>query len=190
MTDKPDAPEFGPAMQSLPNDKWRRFVCALFDENAPRSSRGGVGHPGPLNWAIRQAGFGAKTSGSQSVYAQKLLHDKRMRAAIVEYSKSAVRSITPQAIAAVRDLIANPKSKHHMHAVNAVLNRTDPLPQPTTNINIDNTVRVEMSGDAMIARVRELALKHGIDPDGLLAGRRTPEILELQALKGGEEPTP
>jgi hypothetical protein len=178
MTDKSDDnPNWGEAMAALPNDRWRRLVVALYDEDAPRKGKG------LFRWAMAQAGFQCKDGKSASALASRLLQDPRLRRAAAEYSKSVLRGRSPVTIQAVRELLANPKSKH-AKAVDAVLNRADPLPAPTTNINIDNTVRVDMNGEAMIARVRELAVKHGIDPDALLSGWRTPDVLELEALRG------
>ena len=184
MSDKSDdAPQWGPAMAALPSDRWRRFVVAIYDEEAPRKGKG------LWPWAMERAGFKSKDSTVAGIGAQRLLHDPRLKKACAEYSRTVPRSLSPVTIKAVRELLENPKSKHHAKAIDAVLNRSDPLPHPSTTINIDNTVRVEMSGDQMYARIRELALKHGLDADALLAGRQTPELLELRALKG-EEPTP
>jgi hypothetical protein len=187
MTDKPDdSPQWGEAMAALPNDRWRRFVVAIYDEDAPRKGKG------LWPWAMERAGFKFKNGDVAGISAQRLIHDPRIKKACAEYSRTVLRSLSPVTIKAVRELLENPKSRHHAKAIDAVLARSDPLPHPSTTINIDNTVRVEMTGDQMMARIYELGTKLGIscaDTDALLRGRQTPELLELRALKG-EEPTP
>jgi hypothetical protein len=173
-------------MAALPNDRWRAFVVAIYDEDAPRLGKG------LWSWATARAGFKFKTARIAGINAHKMLHDPRIKKACAEYSRTVLRSLSPVTIKAVRELLENPKSKHHAKAIDAVLNRTDPLPHPSTTINIDQSVRVEMTGDQMMARIYELGTKLGIsraDTDALLRGRQTPATLELQALKG-EEPTP
>ena len=181
MTDKPDdSPQWGPAMAALPNDKWRRFVVAIYDADAPRKDNG------LWPWAMARAGFKFKSTDVAGISAQRLIHDPRMKKACAEYSRTVLRALSPVTIKAVRELLENPKSKHHAKAIDAVLNRSDPLPHPSTTINIDNTVRVEMTADQMFARIRELAAKHSLDPEPWLSGRPTPELLELRALKDAQ----
>jgi hypothetical protein len=181
VTDTPDksdaTPQWGPAMAALPNDRWRRFVVAIYDEEAPRKGKG------LWPWAAERAGFTFKNAAVAGINAQRLLHDPRLKKACAEYSRTVLRSLSPVTIKAVRELLENPKSRHHAKAIDAVLNRTDPLPHPSTTINIDQSVRVEMSGDQLVDRIKELCAKHGLDADALLGGRQTPEILELQALE-------
>jgi hypothetical protein len=164
VTDKPDdSPQFGLAMQALPNDRWRNFVIAIFSEEAPRSRAGKAGNPGQLSWAVREVGFGCKSATSQSVVAQRLINDKRIKAAIAEYSKAALRSISPQAINAVRKLIANPKSKHHAKAIDVVLNRIDPI-ETTHHVKVEQTYAppsIEAT-EKVLARIKELAAQAGL----------------------------
>lgn len=184
MSDKgDDTPRWGPAMAALPNDRWRRFVVAIYDEDAPRKGKG------LWPWAMGRAGFTFKNSAVAGINAQQMLHDPRIKKACAEYSRTVLRSPSPVTIKAVRELLENPKSRHHAKAIDAVLARSDPLPRPSTTINIDNTVRVETTGDEMMAKIYELGTKLGIsraDTDALLRGRQTPATLELQALKDGE----
>ena len=56
-----DLPEWGPKMLALPNDRWRNFVMALYDEEAPRKN------DGLLLYAIRKAGFGTPTSTTKAM---------------------------------------------------------------------------------------------------------------------------
>jgi hypothetical protein len=184
VADKSEAaPTWGPKMATLPNDKWRAFVVALYDEQAPRK-----GH-GLLMWAYERAGFKSTNKKSISVMAWKMQQDPRIRAAAAEYSRTILRALSPVTIHAVRELLANPKSKHHAKAIEAVLSRSDPLPKPETHVHIDQSTTVTMNIDQMIARIRELGTKHGMDVDALLGGRMPPELLELRAIEEGKKGT-
>lgn len=85
------APEWGPAMSAL-NEKRRAFVCGLYDEDAPRKG------DGLLIYAAQVAGYGTPTSSkkSLSVIANRIVHDDRVQAAIVEYSQRVLRAIPPK----------------------------------------------------------------------------------------------
>jgi hypothetical protein len=112
MTDKSDdSPQRGPAMAALPNDKWRRFVVAIYDEEAPRKEKG------LWPWAMARAGFNPGSSKHAGIQAQNMIHDPRMKKACAEYSRTVLRSLSPVTIKAVRELLENPKSKHHAKAI-------------------------------------------------------------------------
>jgi hypothetical protein len=73
MSDKgDDTPRWGPAMAALPNDRWRRFVVAIYDEDAPRKGKG------LWPWAMGRAGFTFKNSAVAGINAQQMLHDPRI----------------------------------------------------------------------------------------------------------------
>jgi hypothetical protein len=186
MTDTPDksdgAPVWAPKMAALRSDRQRAFICALYSEDALRKGNG------LQLWAMERAGYQVTNKKSASVNAWKLLQDPKIRAAAAEYSRAVLRSLSPMTIQAVRELLANPKSKHHAKAIDAVLSRSDPLPKPETHVHIDQST-VAMNIDQMFARIRELAAKHGLDADMLLSGRMPPELLELRALKSVDEAT-
>jgi hypothetical protein len=57
--DKLPTVEYGPRMLALPNDKWRAFVVALFDEDAPEKGKG------LFQYAAMTAGFGKPTSSAK-----------------------------------------------------------------------------------------------------------------------------
>jgi hypothetical protein len=153
---KDEAPEWGPAMGALP-EKRRAFVIALYSDDAPMKGKG------LLIWAAARAGYGTPTSSNQSlsVIAARLVSDDRIRAAIVEFSRSVVRAISPDAVRAVRDLIKNPKARDHARALAMVLDRTDPI-ETTHNVKIDDRrpPSIEVT-DKVIARIAELARRAG-----------------------------
>ena len=103
-----DPPESGPKMLALPNDRWRNFVVALFDEDAPQHGR--------LLYAIRKAGFGTPTSSTKSlsVQANRIRHDERTKAAVAEYSIAAVRSgLAPDVVRGIRNVVNDPRHRDH-----------------------------------------------------------------------------
>ncbi|MEO6781841.1 MAG: hypothetical protein ABI407_11470 [Bradyrhizobium sp.] len=111
--------QLGPAMQALPNDRWREFVFALCTQKP--------GH-GSLTRAARTAKFGkGSTPANLAKLAWKLSHDERAIAAIAEESRKLIRVGHPEAAAAVLNLVRNPSHRDHMRAVAAVLDRADPI---------------------------------------------------------------
>lgn len=158
MTDTPDdSPQWGPAMQALPTDRWRRLVVALYDENAPRHGKG------LFPWAMAKAGYTAKNSNVAGIMAQKILQDPRFKRAAAEYSKSVLRGLSPVTIQAVRELLASPKSRHHAKAVAAILDRTDPV-ETTHHVKVEQTYvppSIEAT-EKVLARIKELAAQAGV----------------------------
>jgi hypothetical protein len=110
-TDKSDAaPQWGPKMSALPNDRWRAFVVALYDDDAPLGGKGSGrrGSPGLLNWAVDQAGFKCKDQKTRSVTAQRLATDPRTVAACAEYGQAKLRvGLSPMAYQAVKNMLGN-----------------------------------------------------------------------------------
>jgi hypothetical protein len=118
-------------MRALPNDKWRRFVCALYDAPLKR---------GRVLWAARTAGIGKDTSSNKcvGVIAARMLHDDRVQAAIAEESQRRLRAMPPEAIVALEKILRDPAHKDHARGIAMVLDRTDPL-QTTHTVKIEDT---------------------------------------------------
>jgi hypothetical protein len=131
IDDTEPQPEFGPAMRALPNDKWRNFVCALYEAPMKR---------GRVLWAARTAGIGKENSSNKSVgvMAARMLHDDRVQAAIAEESQRRLRAMPPEAIVALEAIIRDPAHKDHARGIAMVLDRTDPL-QTTHTVKIEDT---------------------------------------------------
>jgi hypothetical protein len=151
--------EWGPAMAAL-NDKRRAFVVALYAEAAPRKG------DGLLIYAAKTAGYGTATSSTKSlsVIANRIVHDERVQAAIVEHSRSVLRAVPPEAIRALKDLIRNPHARDHMRAIAAVIDRTDPL-QTLHTVRVEDTrpPSPEIT-ERVLARIDELARRAGLLP--------------------------
>ena len=80
-----------------------------------------------------------------------------------EYSRTVLRSLSPVTIKAVRELLENPKSKHHAKAIDAVLNRTDPI-ETTHHVKVEQTYTppsIEAT-EKVLARIKELAAQAGM----------------------------
>jgi hypothetical protein len=119
-----DLPEWGPKMLALPNDRWRNFVAALFDDEAPRKG------DGLLLFAARKVGIGTPTSTAKSlgVQADRICYDKRTQEAIAEYSIAAVRSgLAPDVVKGIRNVVNDPRHRDHAKILALVYDRLDPL---------------------------------------------------------------
>jgi hypothetical protein len=165
MTSAPDTgeqerTEWGPAMAALPNDRQRAFVVALYDEEAPRKG------DGLLIYAARAAGYGTATSSTKSlgVIANRIVHDGRVQAAIVEHSRSVLRAVPPEAIRALKDLIRDPKHRDHARAIAMVVDRTDPLQTMHTVKVEDHRPASPEITEKVLQRIDELARRAGLLP--------------------------
>ena len=159
-TDKDAAPEWGPKMQALHNDRQRNFVAALYDEEAPMKG------DGLLIYAARKAGYGNKegttTNEAFGAIGGRLVQSERVHEAIAEYSRNLVRVISPEAVRAVRNLIRNPKAKDHARAVGMILDRIAPLETTHTVKVEDNRPPSREAMERVLARIDELAVRAGV----------------------------
>jgi hypothetical protein len=111
--------QLSPELQALPNDKWRAFCYHLITQKP--------GH-GALTRACRAAGFGKNSTPTNlAKLAWHMSRDERLIAAVAAESKKVIRLGHPEAVAAVLNLVRNPKHRDHMRAVDAVLSRADPI---------------------------------------------------------------
>jgi hypothetical protein len=160
--DKDDVPEFGPHMLALANDRQRKFVAALYDEDAP------IKGAGLLLYAARKAGYGnaqgTTTDQALSVIASRIVHDERVQAAIAEYSRTTIRAISPEAIRALREVIRDPKHRDHMRAISAIADRVYPIEQTHTVKVEDNRPPSIEATERVLARINELAVRAGLPP--------------------------
>jgi phage terminase small subunit len=113
--------EYGPAMQSL-TKMMRQFLLHYIAECA-------IQPYGAPSRAARRAGY-RKTSqilAHASRAGSDLLHNPKVVAAIGEESRRMIRIGAPEAVAALFKLVRDPASPHHFRALDAVIQRTDPL---------------------------------------------------------------
>jgi predicted DNA-binding WGR domain protein len=116
---KEDWGELGPAMRALPNDRWRNMVRFYVADTKH----------GALTRAARKAGWGRPNTKAQTLSKQAwaLSRDERFIAAVSEECQRLLRIGQPEAVAALYNVIRDPKHRDHMRAVALVLDRTDPL---------------------------------------------------------------
>ena len=157
-----ELPAPGPKMLALANDRQRAFVVALYDEDAP------VKGDGLFRYAARKAGYGnadgTTTDQAISVIASRLVHDERVQAAIAEYSRACVRAIAPEAVAALRKVIRDPKHRDHMRAITAIADRVDPI-ETTATLKIEDARPAPPEAiERVLKRIDELARRAGLLP--------------------------
>jgi hypothetical protein len=119
LATKNDWPRLGPAMQSLPNNKWRNFVEFYVLEKP--------GYGAQVN-AARRAGFGRPRTSALNMarIASRLMADDRILAAIAEEARKIVRGSAPEAAKALLNLVRDSEHRDHARGIAMVLARTDP----------------------------------------------------------------
>lgn len=152
-------PEWGPKMLAL-NERQRAFVVALYSEDAPRKG------DGRMIYAAREAGYGSpegSTNKVLSVISNRLLHDDKVQQAMSEYSRGMARAIAPEAIAAVRELIRDPKARDHARAIAMIIDRVAPI-ESHVNVDVhhhDDPASIKATRE-VLDRIEELARSAGI----------------------------
>ena len=147
--------EFGAAMRALPNDRWRAFVCALFEVK-----------PGKGLWvrAFKMAGFGVlgkTTPQTYSANASRMAHDEPFRRRFGRSSRGDFVALGPAAFSALTAVLGNPQHRDHVRAIALVLDRTNPVEQ-IHHVKSEQR-HVIVDEDKVLARIRELAAIAGLD---------------------------
>jgi hypothetical protein len=162
-----DLPEWGPKMNALPNDRWRNFVMALYDEEAPRKK------DGLFLYAIRKAGFGTATStaNSLSVQAHRVCYDARTQKAIAEYSIAVVRAgLAPDVVKGIRNVVNDPNHRDFGRVLMGVYDRLDPL-LTTHKVVVEDSRPASPENIAkVLERIDELAARAGLLPAPVIEG--------------------
>src|SRR5262249_8020545 len=171
----------GPKMMALATDKQRAFVRALYDEEAPRKG------DGLFMYAARKAGYGTPTSTDNSirVIAHRVAHDPKVIAATAEYSRQVIRTISPDAVRAVREAVRNTKHKDHIRAAMAIMDRIDPL-ETTQTVKVEHAIEpatIEMT-EKVLARIEALAAR------AVLAEKSLPPLIEGECTVVPDEKSP
>ncbi len=155
----PETIQFGPKMAAL-SEKRRALVEALFADDAPAMGSG------LMSFAAKRAGYGTATSGARSLktIASRIIHDDAVQDAIREHSHRILRAIPPEAIRALKKLIADPSHRDHMRAIAAVIDRTDPLQTlHTVKVEDHRPPSPEITAK-VLERIDELARRAGLLP--------------------------
>jgi hypothetical protein len=148
--------EDGPAMRALATDRQRAFVRALFD--APSKD-------GRVSWAARAAGYGTPTSSDKvfSTIGARLHTSEPIQRAIAEHSARVLRGLSPSAIKALEDLIANPLHRDHARGIAMVLERSDPI-ETRHNVTVEHKDERQLvaATKEVIERIHALARRVGV----------------------------
>jgi hypothetical protein len=102
------------------------------------------------------------------------MQDQRIVEAVAEESQKFLRAIVPEAVAALRRLVNDPKHRDHGRAVLAMIDRIDPV---ETRHVVDVHRRTEIAvvtTDEVLKKINELATKAGLAPE------RLPPLIEHQ----------
>jgi hypothetical protein len=166
--------ELGPKMTALPETQ-RKFVLALFNPDLPPKGKG------MHLMAARLAGYGKTKDGSPSTdavvraIAGRVLSDKRVQAAIAEYSTGAVRAMAPEAVLAVRHLLRDRLHRDHAKVALAVLEKVDPTPRAPM-VQVVNTYQPPspaMTAE-LVKEIAALAARAGVKlPPPVIEGEAT-----------------
>ena len=158
MVDLTGNANYGPAMAAL-NERQRAFVLNLLAQTGKKSN----------TRAAKAAGYAANSQGSLRVHAHLLAHDPKVLTAMLEETRARLDASAIIGADALITIANDPKIsvKDRRAAAVAILDRTGFGPQQ--NINVNKTV-LDLSGAAMLGRIKALAAKHGIDPTALLGG--------------------
>jgi hypothetical protein len=142
--------EYGPAMQALTAQQ-RAFVTHYVAEVMVKPY-------GAATRAARKAGYGYQTTSPHphvSRMAHKLLHDPtyspKIVEAIGEESRRLIRLGAPEAVGALLKLVRDPASPHHFRALDAIIQRSDPL---KTEHSINVTHRVQNADEEALEELR------------------------------------
>jgi hypothetical protein len=151
----PDEASLGPAMLAC-NASQRRYVIAIIE--VPGISR--------TKAAIR-AGY-SNVAGGAKVRAFEVAHNPVVQAAIREEAGKRLSSSSLAAAGILEALMQDKRVKpaDRIKAAGMLLDRSGFGAAQTINVNKTVTDR---SGTAVMARLKELASKHGIDPMKLLS---------------------
>lgn len=123
----------------------RRYVIALFDK--PGISKRG---------ALRLAGYKHKDESCDRM-VNRLTHNEKVKAALIEYGATAIHHEVPNAVGAINQIIANPKDNNaRLKASLAVLDRAGLHAIQESHTTVTHT----FDRNAVMARVMALLEKH------------------------------
>lgn len=168
--------ELGPKMMAC-SEREQAFVMAYL-------SNGGNGTE-----AARAAGYSDPAKGDYKgsagirVRAYELLHREKVLAAIEEVGRKEFRGLLVPALTALKTLLEKPDHTDHAKVVQSVLSRLGFSEKAAVEMNINHT-HTDRTGAALMDRIKELAAKHGLDPEKLLGGN-VPREASPPLLGGG-----
>jgi phage terminase small subunit len=157
-----DAEDCGPAMRAL-NRKQRAFVRAYIDYPLVTATQ-----------AARMAGY-SDAAGGAKVTAHRALHSPRVIAAINEELDKRFRIDAVIGRKVLMEIAQDRNHPQRLRAAEALLDRGEFHIMSEQRIRVEHT---DLNGEAMIERIRQLALRLDVDPARLL-GASDPKLIEL-----------
>lgn len=145
--------EFGPAMAAL-KPLQQRFVLAMASDPFGNGAK----------WA-RMAGY-SDVKERCKVTAHRLLHSPAIEAAVLEVGQSMLTTVGPILAAhVILRAAADSKNKKQLRAAEMLANRVG-----LHEVQEVHVTKTDRTGAAMVARIKALAAKHGLDAERLLGG--------------------
>lgn len=151
----------GKAMKSI-NPKQRAFVRAFVLTGGSNGQR-----------AAAMSGYGT-TKESQAAGAYRLLHDRKILAAVKEAADGMLRANILIGSQVLVDIAQDVHHKDRFKAAQALLDRGGLIVATQANVNINITE--DTPNDQLIDRIKMLAAKLDIDPKVLLGRAATPGL--------------
>jgi hypothetical protein len=141
--------------------------------------------------AARLAGFGKdSTPHVLNSIAQTLLAQQRITDLITEVTRKQIRSSAPEALAAVREIIADPDHRDRLKAAQTILERVEPTMQ-RIDVSVKHEV-VDRDGEAVayLRKLKELGVSRSKMEDelGYSDLPRYERLLELEDAKRAAAP--
>jgi phage terminase small subunit len=142
-----------PELAALPSAMQRAFVESLFAVD-------GKGKLLAKAAAARAAGYAGDPHQLKAM-AQKLLRDPRVTAAIRSEVQRRIRTLGPEAIAALSEIAGDETHKDRLKAVNVILERIDPV---ATKIDVSHTHVIDHTKTALehLKRLRDLGVSRDV----------------------------
>ena len=153
-------------------EKRRKFVWAMLSD--PYGTQ--------ADWA-REAGYSDSSEGCK-VRGHQAFQDPKVQAAALEVSRATLGALGPVlAASGLLRIAAKPDHPQHVKALELLANRVGL--QEKQQIEVTHR---DLTGDALMARIRELAKKHGLDERKLLGMNAVDaeyEVIDERRIQGG-----
>jgi phage terminase small subunit len=140
----------------------------------------------PTVWC-RMAGYSGKHHKAAAVQALRLKHDPRIEAAAHEYAAHMMHRDGPVlAVSVMMRIARNDKHPRQLHAAEAIADRIGLHRLSEHRVMVEHR---DETTEAMVARIRELAAKLGMDAEALLGANMkdvSPKQIEGKVVDKGK----
>ena len=163
--------DFGPAMQAL-TPKRRAFVRAYLDNPSAN-----------MSVLAKVAGYVDSGNGAIRVAGHRLIHNEKILAAITEETSRRFRSGAAIGYSIVEKIALNDEHPQQLKAAVALLDRGGFQVVSQQHVTVE---KHDLTGNALLERIRQLADKHGLDPQKLIGGN-SQSVIEGEIVPVEEE---